>query len=219
MLEQLKKFAKLLFPTGKAFNSPTDGEVDKMMSALAIGEERAISDFKSISYQLLPDNDNFTADDCTQWEGRLGLINGTGIPLADRKLAILRKMNHPGDIKARQSWDYLQNSLQLAGFDVYVHENLAETPILGQVIQLGQTQLGQFQLGSRPHLAKVANSLVANIDARFVVSNNYRSTFVIGGATFGTDADVLQVREVEFRQLILKLKPLNTVAFLQINYI
>tara|TARA_R110002051_G_scaffold100614_1_gene170971 strand:+ start:341 stop:1006 length:666 start_codon:yes stop_codon:yes gene_type:complete len=218
-IEKIKKLTRQLFPTGRAFNYPIDGNLDKLMSGLAESEKRAVDDAYSVLYSILPDNDFFTVDDATKWENRLGMINGTGNTLSDRKLAIIRKMNHPGDIPARQSWDYLQNSLQAAGFDVYVHENLTETPILGSVIQCGQVQCGQYQCGSMPYLFKVVNSLEASVDKNFVCSTDYRSTFVIGGAVFGSSANVLASREVEFRQLILKIKPVQTAAFLYINYI
>jgi len=218
-LAKIKKISRQLFPTGRAFNYPVDGDLDKLISGLSESELRATDDAYSVLFQILPDNNDFTADDATKWENRLGMINGSALPLADRKLAIIRKMNHPGDIPARQSWDYLQNSLQAAGFDVYVHENLAEVPILGSVIQLGQTQLGQYQIGAMPYLFKVVDSLEASIDSNFIVSTDYRSTFVIGGAVFGSSANVSALRETEFRQLILKIKPVQTVAFLYVNYI
>lgn len=218
-LDNIKKLKRQLFPTGRAFNFPVDGELYKFISALNESEKRAIDDAYSVLYQILPDNNEFTAEDASKWEIRLGMINGSALPLADRKSAIIRKMNHPGDIPARQSWDYLQQSLQAAGFDVYVHENLSETPILGTVVQLNQIQCGQYNLNYAPNLFKVVNSLDAAIDSQFVVSTDYRSTFVIGGAVFGTSADVSALREQEFRQLILKIKPVQTVAFLQINYI
>ena len=215
----IKKLSRQLFPTGRAFNYPEGGNLDKLVESLAESEKRAVDNVDSILFQILPDNDDFTADDASKWENRLGMINGSGLPIADRKSAIIRKMNHPGDIPARQSWDYLQNSLQAAGFDVYVHENLAEVPILGTTIQSGQIQSGQYQSGSAPYLFKVANSLDSEIDKNFIISTDFRSTFVVGGAVFGTSANVSALREKEFRQLILKIKPVQTVAFLYINYI
>jgi hypothetical protein len=218
-IESIKKLSRQLFPSGRAFNYPVNGDLDKLMGALAESESQAVNDTNSTLFQILPDNADFTADDASKWENRLGMINGSALPLADRKAAIIRKMNHPGDIPARQSWDYLQNSLQTAGFDVYVHENLSETPILGSPIQLNQIQCGQYQSNSSPYLFKVVNSLDAEVDKNFVLSTDYRSTFVIGGAVFGSSANVLALRELEFRQLILKIKPVQTAAFLYINYI
>jgi hypothetical protein len=65
----------------------------------------------------------------------------------------------------------------------------------------------------------VANYIPESLDAMFNVGPSHRSTFFIGGQTFGTFADVDELRKDEFRQLILKLKEVNTVAYLLINYI
>ena len=218
-IDKIKKLTKQLFPTGRAFNYPIGGGLDKLMSALAESEKRAIDDNYSVLDQILPDSSNFSADDATKWENRLGMITVSGVSLSDRKESIKRKMNHPGTSPARQSHDYLQNGLRAAGFDVYVHENVSGSPVLGTIIQSGQIQSGQLQSGSMPYLFKVVNSLDAEVDSNFVVSNNFRSVFLVGGSVSGTSADVQQLREKEFRQLILKLKPANTVAFLKINYI
>ena len=223
---------------------------ERVERALLVSEEQLVLDSLSILDSILPDNDNFTVYDAELWEQRLGLISNPLVSLADRKLAIIRKMNHPGDILARQSADYIQGQLQLAGFNVYVHENLngqspqsiianANAPFtLGSFqlndqqlgdpfsvfdeffdeVQLNDSQLGDFQLSENVFNNKVVNNIEAQKDVFF----NYGSierTFVIGGQTFGTFADVDNQRELEFRQLILKLKPAQTVGFLLINYI
>jgi hypothetical protein len=89
--------------------------------------------------------------------------------------------------------------------------------ILTQV-QLGTFQLGQAQLGWAFN-NKVANNIDPSLDLYFDTGINYRSSFFIGGQTYGTFADVAASRESEFRQLILQLKPANTVAFIYINYV
>src|SRR5690606_32537660 len=115
---------------------------------------RAYADALKIQDAQLPDNDGFTADDATDWERRLGMIYSPLVPLADRKLAILRKMNHPGTIKARQNWLYVEGQLRAAGFDVYVHENRfddgmggydTKTPVELSGGSASAAQYGQFQ--------------------------------------------------------------------------
>src|SRR5690348_13526035 len=123
VLERIKQLTKQLFPTGRAFRGPKDGVLRKLMDGLAESEKRAYDDAVSILNSAIADNDQFSADDATDWERRLGLITGDGVSLADRKLAILRKYNHPGEIKAREHYLFLQKQLQDAGFNVYVHEN------------------------------------------------------------------------------------------------
>src|SRR5688572_21021930 len=123
VLNKIQSLSKQLLPTGRAFKVPKDSYFQKLIDGLAESEQRAYDDALSILNSAIPDNDNFTADDATDWERRLGLITGDGVSLADRKLAILRKYNHPGEIKARQHYLFLQKQLRDAGFDVYVHEN------------------------------------------------------------------------------------------------
>ena len=56
-------------------------------------------------------------------------------------------------------------------------------------------------------------------DATFNEGGSLVATFYIGGEIFGTLADVPTERKNEFRQLILQLKEVNTIAYLLINYI
>lgn len=227
LVETLLKLARQLYPTGLAMRMPVNGYKEGLHRALGISEEAALNSVMSVMYSILPDNVNFTADDATDWERRLGMISNSAVPLADRKLAIKRKMNHPGLIKARQHYLYLQGQLQQAGFNVFVHENIPELAgieylttymSLIEFIQLNDLQLGDFQLNDFVWKNKVVNHITAAQDFYFMTGANRRSCFFIGGETFGTTADVLSEREAEFRQLILKVKPAQTCAFLFINY-
>jgi hypothetical protein len=232
-IDKIKALTKSFYPTGRAFKMPYGGFFQKLHDGLAISEARAYSDAMSILDSILPDNDNFSVDDAASWERRLGLITNDAVSLTDRKAAITRKMNHPGGIKARQNYRYIQSQLRLAGFDVYVYENrfpdgfggyVTQNPLVfsgglgGDDVQLGDQQLGDFQLG--PLFGElVVNSIYNSIDLDFNVGANLRSSFFIGGPTAGSFANVDADREIEFRQLILKLKPAETVAYLLITYI
>ncbi|MBL4809318.1 MAG: hypothetical protein JKY43_04580 [Phycisphaerales bacterium] len=249
--DKLKKLTKQLYPTGRAFNLPFNGIIERLHDALIISENQMYSDAASTLDVILPDNNNFTSDDATRWEQRLGLITNLSVSLDDRKQAIIRKMNHPGTILARQSWDYLQDSLQLAGFDVYVHENIPEQNIIqilslysntgqqgngqqgyfqqGDVfsafpnlfnqIQQGDLQQGMYQQGSFEYSNKIVNNIDEVKDSYIPVGSNFRSVFFVGGQTLGTFADIDANRKDEFRQLILKIKPVQSFGLLFINYI
>ncbi|MBC7486088.1 MAG: hypothetical protein H7282_05000 [Cytophagaceae bacterium] len=65
----------------------------------------------------------------------------------------------------------------------------------------------------------VANHIDESIDWQFVVGDNLRSTFFIGGPTLGSFANIPIARKEEFRQLILKIKPVQTIGYLFVNYI
>ena len=60
----------------------------------------------------------------------------------------------------------------------------------------------------------MANNLDPEIDNLFNVGTDFRSTFFIGGKDLGSFADVKKERELEFREIILRVKPLHNVAFL-----
>lgn len=232
---QILALTKSLYPTGRAFRMFGESYLEKLHRAMAVGETSAYNDAIAILNSILPDTDNFTAADATDWERRLGLVSNILTPLADRKLAIKRKMNHPGTIKARQNYLYLQGQLQAAGFDVYVYENRFAlyptgyetrnplTVFAGSgsfVVQHGDWQHGDQQHGVALNPEdRIINYIDKEDDATFDVGNNLRSTFFIAGATLATTASVLASREQEFRQLVLKIKPVQTVAFLNINYV
>lgn len=229
IFEKIFKLIRQLLPTGRAFRMPSSGDLDKLFKGLAKSDERAIQAAKSVLDSVLPDNDNFTEEDATINEKRYGLINSTAT-LEERKLALLRKIAHPGDIRPRQHYLYIQDQLQAAGFDVYVHENLfsygdgtyasytpEEIGVLFQEIQHGDFQHGDFQHGGLKE-TRVVNYVEEYYDSVFNIGGSLRFTFFIGGAYVGMFANVPLVRKKEFRQLILKLKPAHTVAYLFINY-
>lgn len=221
------KLTKLLYPKGRAFRLSESSLPYRLHKALAVSEQKAYDDALSILDAVLPDNDNFTADDATQWERRLGLTIDESVPLADRKLAIQRKMQHPGDIPARQSAAYIQGQLQAAGFYVYVHENPnqnspADEGLFLHVIDCGGGDCGPYECGQLSDSGNVWQDNVANhIDYTKEESLSITSlygTFFIAGETLPNEANISSARREEFRTLLLKLKPVNQVAFLLINY-
>lgn len=234
VLDKIISLTRSLLPTGRAFKAPFGGAADTLYQALARSESRAYDDAVSILNSILPDNDQFTEEDASQWETRLGLISNPSVSLADRKLAILRKINHPGTIPARQHYLYLEKQLQDAGFDVYVHENrfpdypdgyITKTPVDFSLTtyptvdqQYGTSQYGDFQYGGT-YGNKIVNSINQRSDDPFDLGSNLKSTFFIGGQTPGDYADVDAEREPEFRQLILRVKPVQCAGFLLINYV
>lgn len=247
---QIRKVSKQLYPTGRAYNQNTGTVIESLHNALSKSESQAFEDAKGVLNHILPDNANFLADDAALWENRLGLITNTAVSLADRKLAIQRKMNQPGEYPAKQSADYLEEQLQAAGFSVYVHENIPEVDIynflitnntvrfgpnrmgtfrynstvpnynsLFDVIRMNTVRMGAVRFNQKVYLNKVANHIEEYKDAYFPIYNNFRSTFFIGGITKGDFANVTAARKEEFRQLILKIKPVQTIGYLLINYV
>lgn len=224
IFDKIITLTKSLYPTGRAFKIPSSGDLEKLHFALAVSEAQAYEDATSILYAILPDNLNFTTDDATDWERRLGMITNSLISLTDRKKAIIRKLNSPGANPAKGHYLNLQRQLQLAGFDVYVYENIpAQTPFAfsgintTQTIQHGQIQHGQSQHGVT-YTNKIANYIDESKDLYFNLGGSYKSTFFISDL-YGGLANVPLARKAEFRQLILKIKQVQSIGFLFVNYI
>lgn len=171
--DKFLRLTKQLYPRGRAWKLFNNSWFERLHIGLAQSEARAYRDSVAILNSILPDNDAFTTDDATDWERRLGLINNPLVSLADRKLAILRKMNHPGTIKARQHYLYIQGQLQAAGFDVYVYENFggelpADFIVIPEISALDEASLDEFNLGDAttvyPELFGVPNLDEFNLD-------------------------------------------------------
>ena len=151
-------------------------------------------------------------------------------PLAQRLAAIQQQYNYPDDVLPRGYWLYIQQQLQAAGFNVYIYENrffvggnwITKDPvsIIGGGItanELADHELGDAQLGGGYNNI-IANSIDPHVDAAFNIGPNMRSTFFVGGATLGSWAYVPRVQLQQFRQLLLKLKPVQTVGYLFVIY-
>lgn len=251
MLSKFIQLSKQLLPKGRIFNIPEGGTLESLNNEDSYWDNEASDDIKGILYSILPDNDNFTAEDATRWEQRLGLITNTAASLDNRKLAIKRKMNHPGSILARQSSDYIQDQLQAAGFDVYIHENLPLQTVenaLGATVgiiqmgdgemgdglqmgsvyeyfsglfstyEMGEGEMGEVEMGGVHFKNIVANRIDEIEDQWHGTGSDNSNVFFVGGEIFANFANVDENRKDEFRQLILRLKPAQSVAFLLINY-
>ena len=125
----------------------------------------------------------------------------------------------------RSSAVYIEGQLQAAGFNVFVHENLTGTDPASFFTGSGLSFAGdnaffgsdaRFGGGAQSFL--VVNSLEPQTDQGFNLGSDFRNTFFIGGQTLGDFATVPQIRETEFRQLILTLKPVHLAAAILINY-
>lgn len=277
--EKIFNLTKKLFPKGRAFSIVTGSVKEKVFNVLAQSEADAYNDAVSILDQILPDNPNFSTYDAGEWERRLGLITNDFVTLDDRKLAIQRKMNHPGTIPARQHFKYIEGQLQAAGFNVSVTENRFSLPatipspmgliemgvgemggeiantekyapidpdtLLSQTEQMGLSEMGISEMGGYFSLngyEVCANHIDTIKDADFFTDTNIsemgdrgemgemqmangidfldklKFTFFITGLVYPSNALLPFDRKDEFRQLVLKLKPANTVAFIFAEY-
>lgn len=228
-LDKLRKLTRQLFPRGRAFNIAQNSVKQKIFDALSLTENDFVNAADSVLWHILPDNPNFTIYDATIWEIRLGINTSPLTSLDDRKAAIIQKLNHPGNVLARQSVGFLQQQLQLAGFDVYVYENQPEQ-LPSDVFGVGLSGIAEhsplvqhMQTGMEHGSLNLWNDVIANhIDYQkdeYFDPGSLNRTFFICGNTLGTFANIPSVRREEFRQLVLSLKRAKAVAYLGINYV
>lgn len=228
-LRLILKLTDRFYPSGRAFKIFTGSWKEAFYTGISKSENRAYIDALGIFNSILPDNDLFSVEDAFLWERRYGIFGNENSTLEERKLALIRKINHPGEAKARQHFLYIQGQLQKAGFDVFIHENIfqpgnfAKNPAevlgnFGRAVHSVDVQHGQIQHGSS-NLKLIVNSVDQKVDDTFVLSDNFRNVFFIGGEILGDPANISANREIEFRNLILNLKPVQNVGILIINYI
>ena len=222
-----------LYPTGRVWYMKRLGVFDRFHKAINRSFIRVVEDCGFTLDSFFPDNTNFTEEDATLWEYRLGLVTNTSLPLSVRMDAIRRKFTYPGNVIARQHPLFIQSQLQAAGFDVYVHENkffeggewVHKTPSEVGGLSVANTQHGGITQhgGGTQHGAlnyeAVANSADPIENYAVGGEDNLWATFFIGGEMLGDMTNVPSSRLYEFKELILKLKPAHTVAYLFINFV
>ena len=226
----LDVLTRQLYPTGRAWWMKRNGVFDRLHKAINRSFIRFIQDADLTIDSVFPDNTNFSEDDAALWEYRLGLLSGVGLDLELRKLAIRQKMAYRAGTRARQHPLYIQAQLQLAGFDVYVHENrffeggvwVYKTPQeVGDTLLVETQHSEDVQHGISTQHGAFSFDVIANRqqpnEIYNVGSGNLWATFFIGGEVLGSSAIITQERMEEFRLLVLKLKPAHTVAFTFIN--
>lgn len=228
----LIELANELYPTGRAYSIKDGKTISKVHEAINVGFIRLVQDSFFTLDSTLPDNINFSLDDCNLWEYRLGIVSNPNLDIEIRKKAILRKMSFARNIKAGQNKSFIESQLQLAGFDVYVHENkffeagewVYKTPseILGNIG--GNTQYANnVKYGQGVQYGGSTAELIANLsttsESFAIGTDRLWATFFIGAEVLGEYANVPSSRLKEFKELVLTLKPAHLVAFTFVNYI
>lgn len=227
----MMKFVRQLYPTGRAYKIPEGSNYELLHDAINESVYKYLDDVKSIYDTLLPDNDNFTEEDAAIWEKRLA-ITASG-DLEQRKDNIGRKLNYPNNTLGRQSLVYIQDQLQRAGFNIYVHQNKFDDGMGGfTTINPGdgtgsytQHGLGVHGISSHGSTGFPYESIVANYVnkaleyAPIFTPTQLKATFFVGDQTFPNTASVSAERENELRKLLLTLKPQQMVVYLLVNYI
>ena len=95
----------------------------RLINALLKSYERLYANVISILDTIIPDNDEFSTVDASNWERVYGIIGNEDLTLSERKESILRKLTYPNGIAERANRQFIEDQLQANGFDVYVTEN------------------------------------------------------------------------------------------------
>ena len=222
-----RELSMQLYPTGRAWYRKERGTWDNFHEAINVSFLILIQSALSLLDSTFPDNENFSVDDAILWEYRLGLITNNDVDLELRKLALLRKLAHPNNVKARQHPLFIQSQLQAAGFNVFVHENTIpyRTPddvatVVLPLLEHGEpTQHGEATQHGSGSFDVIANSIEEFENYAVGGEDNLWATFFICGEILGSNTTVPRSRLKEFKELVIKLKPAHTVAFTFINYI
>lgn len=137
---------KKLLPNGRAFRVFFDTMHEKILDGSQLEAGRVKTFIDNIRDAGIP-NGNLPAGALSDWETFLGLSMNTALSNAERNERIKGKYAGQGG----QGPDYIQDTLQAAGFPVYVLENIpkdnpgarAYSSTLGS-ISLGETTLGAY---------------------------------------------------------------------------
>ena len=215
------KLKKQLLPTGRAFHVPSGGNFEKLLLGLAGQEAEAFNAALGLLNSIIPDNDNFTAEDAAYWEKVLSVSSSDSDSLTNRKAAIYRKMQFPGGAKGRQHKNYLEGQLQAANFDVKVYEYGDIKNYFASTVHSSDTQHSYNTIhggmGVPSYTGIIANYLDEDMETEVPTTvDNLKNTFWIAGETFSDFVTIPPYRVEEFRHIVLTIKPLHTVAFLRI---
>lgn len=170
-----------------------------------------------------------TSRELGAWEKQFAISSGGSEAERRAKLAAA------WSIQGRVSPDYIQRTLQAAGFDVYVHEwwasgppyvardprDYTAQPLIGLYQCEGSSPWQCFESGPGELLAPHCDSTIVN-DPGYLVNldltrrspppvpsepNSWRYFLYIGGATFPGHAPVLRSRLAELKELLLRIVP------------
>lgn len=245
---KLMRLTRRLYPTGRAFRLQKRKVFDKLHAGLAQSESRAQDSANSILDSILADNTNFDAQDASKWEERLDIDADPSTPLSDRRRAILRKYNHPGDIPGRQHEVYLEGKLQEVFPQLYLYKNSFDDGQGGKeakfpdelvgTVHASTTKHGTSKHGGGSSFTIIANHLDPARDKNEQIPGGLsdlhalgrpgmRDFFYIGPSTiqYADSTAVTSIPQVaagrrnEFRQLILRLKPAQSIAIVFVEFV
>ena len=222
-----------LYPTGSVWRMSEESSLRKLHQGFNMSFLRLKKMSDSVINKVYPDNQEFDKEDCFYWENKLGLTTNEDLALYLRKDIILRKITFPRNFIARQGVLYMQEQLDIYGFNCKIYENkffdingnlYQKTPLeiyddgVSAVQHGNDTQHGNGTQHGSGNFDVIANS---HLDENFAIGgdeNLWATFFIAAKNSINERATIDLSRKREFRELILKLKPAHLVAFVFANY-
>lgn len=230
----IRTFTHLL-PDGKAWRLT----ISKALRSFFEGLVGGFTDVRTYSDDVYLDLFPETTRELDAWEKQFGIL--PAVLEADRRSNLAAEWRATGG----QDPTYIQEVLQAAGFDVWIHEwwssgpapyvprdprDYTEQPLIG-TIQCSALA-NQHQCRAVP-FAPECNRFLAN-EPNYLVNENWTGEapppipedpaywpyfLYIGGETFGDVALIPTARRAEFERLILKLCPLQHWIVILVDYV
>ena len=221
-----------LLPDGQAWRAT----VEKTLRKFLVGISSAPSDARDFVDDVYGDLHPETTRELEAWEEEFAITpNGTD---EERRVALAAAWSATGG----QSPRYLQDLVQAAGFDLYIHEwweppggtpwtprdpnNYTVAPLFGTT-QCGEAdaQCGEEEAQCDRFLVNDPRYLVNKTRAReapppIPSSSAYWPYFLYWGAeTFGVDAEIPESRREELERLLLKYCPSHLWLVMMVTYL
>jgi hypothetical protein len=219
--QDILKLKKQLLPKGRAFNVPIGGYFEKLLLGLGGKESEAYNQAIGLLNSIIPDNIFFSTEDAAYWERTLSISSSLDDSITNRMAAIYRKMTFPGNTKGRQHKYYLQGQLRAANFPVTIYEfNDIKNRITNEYHSLDTVHSVGTRHGGMEipfYTGVIANFLDPTNETPIEITlANLKNVFWIAGNTFDDYVNIPLSRIEEFRNIVLTIKPLHTVAFLRV---
>lgn len=227
----LKLFQHLL-PKGRAFFITAEKSLRSFFAGLAIENDT----IKTFIDKVWQDIDPQLTRELDAWEAQWGLWDSTPLTTQQRR----DRLDGAWKAVGGQSPSYIQETLQGAGFDVYVHEWWSSGPpyVARDPASAGFVMGPGPDVVTEPYEATGCGETIAQCGeplmqcgntTGFTVLTSYPTApatttlwpyfLYIGGATFGTNANIDADRRNEFEFLCRKIAPAQQWLGFYITYV
>ena len=222
------KTMKSLAPKGLAYLLFKLTQHVELMTALSKEPERIETFFDLVQQSGVPDG-NLPEDSLDDWETFLALSKNDSLSVAERNERITAKYSSQGG----QGPDYIQDTMQAAGFDVYVVENFPSVidphtltgvyipgPLVYEANRIYNARYGNDTYGGTTYGAFLGTT-IDPVDVPIPVAPTlYRYIWFLTGPLGINDfVNIPIARQQDFLNQILQIKPGHTPVLAQVNFV